>query len=175
MCESIAEKGVVSVTDRELQRLSRADLLEMLIEVSEELNSTKEKLQQAEADLKKREIIIDRAGSIAEASLQLNGVFEAAEAAGAQYMENIRTFSDRQDEICRRIELECREKARLRLEEVEKRCMQMEADTKVRCAEMQARAKAEAQVEWKALATRLDAFYEEHKGLRELLAATMPG
>lgn len=116
----------------------------MLIDLSEELNQTKEQLHKAEEKLQNRKIMIDRAGSLAEASLQLNGVFEAAEAAGEQYLENIRDLSDRQEEICRRIERECREKARRRLEEVEKRCMMMEAETKHRCERMQLLAKAVA-------------------------------
>ena len=137
------------MTDRELRKLSRTDLLEMLVDLSEELNRVKQQLEEAEEKLNKRQIAIDNAGSIAEASLQLNGVFEAAEAAGEQYLENIRNLSDRQEEICRRIEWECREKARRRLEEVERKCMQMEAETAERCAKMQAAAKAEAPVSWR--------------------------
>ena len=137
------------MTDRELRKLSRSDLLEMLVDLSEELNLVKQQLRAAEEKLNNRQILIDKAGSIAEASLQLNGVFEAAEAAGEQYVENIRNLSDRQDEICRRIEWECRQKARRRLEEVERKCMQMEADTIERCAKMQAMAKAENPATWK--------------------------
>ena len=137
------------MTDRELRKLSRTDLLEMLVDLSEELNTVKQQLAAAEEKLNNRQILIDKAGSIAEAALQLNGVFEAAEAAGEQYVDNIRHFSDRQEEICRRIEWECREKARRRLEEVERRCMQMEADTIDRCAKMQAMAKAETRTTWK--------------------------
>ena len=137
------------MTDRELRKLSRTDLLEMLVDLSEELNLVKQQLAAAEEKLNNRQILIEKAGSIAEASLQLNGVFEAAEAAGEQYVENIRNLSDRQDEICRRIEWECRQKARRRLEEVERKCMQMESDTIERCAKMQAMAKAEMQTTWK--------------------------
>ena len=131
------------MTDRELRKLSRSDLLEMLVDLSEELHLVKQQLRSAEEKLNNRQILIDKAGSIAEASLQLNGVFEAAEAASEQYVENLRNLSDRQDEIYRRVEAECREKAERRLEEVERKCMQMEADTIERCAKMQAMAKAE--------------------------------
>lgn len=131
------------MTDRELRKLSRSDLLEMLVDLSEEHNLVKQQLKAAEEKLNNRQIMIDNAGSIAEASLQLNGVFEAAEAASEQYMESLRSLSQRQDEICRRIEWECREQAKRRLEEVERRCMQMEADAIERCARMQAMAKAE--------------------------------
>ena len=132
------------MTDRELRKLSRSDLLEMLVDLSEEHNLVKQQLKAAEEKLNNRQIMIDNAGSIAEASLQLNGVFEAAEAASEQYMESLRSLSQRQDEICRRIEWECREQAKRRLEEVERKCMQMEADTIERCAKMQAMIKTEA-------------------------------
>ena len=128
------------MTDRELQKLSRTDLLEMLVDLSEELNLVKQKLKAAEEKLNSRQVLIDKAGSIAEAALQLIGVFEAAEAAGDPQVDKAR-----QDEICRKIEQECREKAKRRLEEVEKKCMQMEADTIERCAKMQAMAKSEPQ------------------------------
>ena len=137
------------MTDRELRKLSRSDLLEMLVDLSEELHLVKQQLRSAEEKLNNRQILIEKAGSIAEASLQLNGVFEAAEAASEQYVENLRNLSDRQDEIYRRVEAECREKAERRLEEVERKCMQMEAETLERCAKMQAMAKAENSAAWK--------------------------
>ena len=77
------------MTEKELRRLSRVDLLEMLIAQSTELQECKEKLEAAEEALKNREIAVRKAGSIAEASLVLNGVFEAADRACQQYIENI--------------------------------------------------------------------------------------
>lgn len=85
--------------EKELKRLSRADLLEMLIDQSKELQEVREKLQQAEAELKKREIAIQNAGSIAEASLVLNGVFEAAQAACREYVENTHKYCERQEPV----------------------------------------------------------------------------
>jgi len=67
------------MTEKELKRLSRADLLEMLIDQSKELRKTQKNLQKAKAELAKRKIAIDEAGSIAEAALRLNGIFEAAQ------------------------------------------------------------------------------------------------
>jgi len=81
--------------EKELKRLSRADLLEMLIDQSKELQEVREKLQQAEEELKKREIVIGNTGSIANASLMLNSVFEAAQAACREYVENAHTFGER--------------------------------------------------------------------------------
>ena len=115
------------MTEKELKRLSRADLLEMLISQSEELREVKERLRTAEAALANRVIEIDNAGSIAEASLRLNGVFEAAQAACEQYTENIRLLSERSQLVCRRMEEESREQAERLLEQTRRRCEEMEA------------------------------------------------
>ena len=44
----------------------------------------------SQKELASRQIRLEQAGSIAEAALKLNGVFEAAQAACNQYLENIR-------------------------------------------------------------------------------------
>ena len=78
------------MTDKELRRLSRSELLEMLLSLTEENEKLKIRLEQAEDQLRDRRILIDKAGSIAEAALQLNNVFEAAYRAAQQYLENVR-------------------------------------------------------------------------------------
>ena len=83
------------MTENDMKKLSRADLLEMLIDQSNELNKVKEKLNKAEAALKQKELYINNAGSIAEASLKLNGVFEAAQAASQQSMDHIKLSKKR--------------------------------------------------------------------------------
>lgn len=82
------------MTDKELRRMSRSELLEMLIEQMEENERLKQSLAQAQAELLDRRITIDRTGSIAEAALALNGVFEAADKAARQYLENIRLIAE---------------------------------------------------------------------------------
>lgn len=78
------------MTEKELRRLSRRELLEMLITRTIENERLTEELQQARKELSDRELIQDRAGSMAEAALQLNGVFEAADRAAREYLETIR-------------------------------------------------------------------------------------
>lgn len=77
------------MTRRELQKLSRADLLELLVAQVKENDRLREQLAAAQEELADRQIRIDRAGSIAEAALQLNRVFEAAQLAADQYLENV--------------------------------------------------------------------------------------
>lgn len=82
------------MTEKELRRLSRRELLEMLITRTIENERLTEELQQARKELSDRELIQDRAGSMAEAALQLNGVFEAADRAAREYLETIRRMAE---------------------------------------------------------------------------------
>ena len=77
------------MTDRELRHMNRGELLQMLITQINENQALQERLKAAEAKLHDRQIAVDNAGSLAEAVLSLNGVFDAAEAAAQQYLENI--------------------------------------------------------------------------------------
>ena len=157
------------MTDQELKKLRRSDLLELLIAQEKENERLRSQVEQLEKRLADRAIDLEQAGSIAEAALQLNHIFEAAQDACQQYTDNIRLLSERQESICQKIENESREKAEAYEAEVTKRCEQMETDTKVRCAEMTAKAKAESQEYWSALSQTLEDFYQAHASLQEFL------
>lgn len=70
--------------------MSRSKLLEILVSQSREIDRLKAELETAESKLRDREIQIASCGSIAEAALKLNEVFEAAQRAADQYLENVR-------------------------------------------------------------------------------------
>ena len=76
------------MTDNELRRLSRAELLEILIRLTNENEELKRNLNDAEGKLNDRKIMICESGSIAEAALKLSDVFAAAESAAKLYLEN---------------------------------------------------------------------------------------
>lgn len=82
------------MTDRELQHLSRTELLELLIAQMEENALLKLQLKSAMAQLEHKNIEILKAGSLAEAALELNGIFQAADAAAKQYLDNVRRLAD---------------------------------------------------------------------------------
>ncbi len=84
------------MTNRELKKLSRADLLELLLKERQENERLRGQLEIASEKLADKYIKIEECGSIAEAALQLNGVFEAAQAAAAQYLENVRRIAEEQ-------------------------------------------------------------------------------
>lgn len=159
------------MTDQDLKKLNRKELLELLLKQSQELEAVEAKLSAAEAALADRKLNIDKAGSIAEASLQLSGIFEAAQNACRQYTENIESLSLRQEEQCSRIERESREQAEALVAEAEERSRKLEEDTRIRCQEMLDKAQAESQACWDELSARLQAFSDEHDELQRLLSA----
>ena len=82
------------MTDKELRRLSRSELLELLISQMEENEQLKMELEKAQQELKDKRIILKKAGSIAEAAVGLNKIFEAADEAAKQYLESVRKMAD---------------------------------------------------------------------------------
>lgn len=86
------------MNENELRKLKRVDLLELLISQGRENEELRHKLAEAEQKLADRQIKTDEAGSIAEAALKLNGVFEAAQAAADQYLENIKRLGGAENE-----------------------------------------------------------------------------
>ena len=83
-------KGGTTVTEKELRKLNRAELLEMLIAQSKKLSRVEDELSAAQKELERRKIAITTSGSLAEAALKLNGIFEAADQAAAQYLDSLR-------------------------------------------------------------------------------------
>ena len=79
--------------ERDLNKLKRSELLELMLAQSQEIDELRAALEQAREALKRREIALTEAGNIAEAALRLNRVFEQAQAAADQYLENVRRIS----------------------------------------------------------------------------------
>ena len=103
-----ARDKLMKMTENDIKKLSRGELLEILVEQTKEREIEKEQFAQLQEKMKSREIKLSQAGSIAEAALQLNGVFEAAQEAAKQYLENIERVSAEQDSITKKIEEEAR-------------------------------------------------------------------
>lgn len=91
------------MTDKELHKLSRRELLEMLLEQSKETDRLRARVQELEKALENKYMALENAGSIAEASLMLNGVFEAAQAAADQYLANIQRKNAEAEARCRQM------------------------------------------------------------------------
>lgn len=145
------------MTDKELARLNRAQLLEMLIEKNTEISMLRAQLEEATAA---RPVVCSvpaqRVGSLAESALEVNRVFEAAQSAADQYLAAVEQRVREQEATCARLEAESRENAEKLLLETELRCRRMERDTQLRCAELRQTAEQDAALRWDELFSRLD-------------------
>ena len=170
-----AQKSQFEQTVESLKARHQQDLDALREEHKEETAHLREELEQAKKSLEKREIALNEAGSIAVAALQINGVFEAAQAASQQYIENIRSLSDRQAAICAQRDIENRVEVERKLKEAEEKCAAMEYASKRKCEAMEQEAKQKSEAYWTEVSRRLQSFYENHRELKRLLDFGTPG
>ena len=135
------------MTERELRRLSRADLLELLLAQRRENEQLRCMLDQTQSQLADRTIKIDNAGTLAEASLQLSGIFTAAQDACQYYVDNIQQLSERQSLVCQ----------------------QMEQETREKCDRMVAEAEARSQQCWEECAEKIRQLVGSFEGLQQVM------
>lgn len=86
------------MTDKQLSRLRRSELLEILLEQGREQERLQQELDTARQAVSQRELSIQESGSIADAAFRLNDVMGAAQRAADLYMENVRRNMDRQQQ-----------------------------------------------------------------------------
>ena len=175
------------MSELEMRKLSRKELLDALADREDEIDRLRLRLVDVEKRLSDREIRINRAGSIAEAALALNGVFESAERAAAQYLEHIERLSSSQESVSQGLEAKSRQEAERILTDARKRAdnllatarqeaerllsgaRQLELDTRRECETMREKAKAEAERHWEDTTRRLRQFCQSREELKSLL------
>ena len=87
------------MTDKELKKLSKADLLSLLLTQSKEMDRLKEELAEVRKQLEDRSILLEKSGSLADASLAIFHVLEDAQKAADLYLENVRSGRYQKDEV----------------------------------------------------------------------------
>lgn len=99
------------MTEKEMKKLSRAELLELLLVQTRVAERLQKRLEAAEAELAERRLQISQAGDLAHAVLQINGVVEAAQAAADQYLENIAHMEQETKLRCEQMLAQARQEA----------------------------------------------------------------
>ena len=79
------------MADRELRHMRRTELVEIIFALKQSEDQLKAENADLTAKLEQRQIHLDSAGSIAQAALELNHVFEAAQAAADDYLASVRS------------------------------------------------------------------------------------
>ena len=126
------------MTDMLLEKLSREELLDLALTQQRQIEALQQQLMQQTA--------ADEAGSIAQAALQLSGVFEKAQQAADVYLENVAAMKLRR---------ETEDAARL-------------AQTEARCRDMVAQARESAAYYWDALQQKIEEALASHADLLPL-------
>lgn len=131
------------MTDNELKHLNRAELIDIIYELQKENDEKDAQMQKMQAALDEKTLRVAKAGSIAEAAISVNGVFEAAQAAAEQYLTSVRAAeasnAERQAEAERQRQ-KLLEEANRKADEIQQQA-QRQAQRIVREAEMQVAAK----------------------------------
>ena len=136
--------------DKDLRKLSRTELLEMLIQQSREV----ERLKEEQARTRRELAALLDANALAEAAGKLTALIT-----GGQFPVSTAAAP----ETC--------PQADAILARAREESQRMLMDTQARCDDMVARAREESQRWWSETSRKLDAYYREHPGLREQLAA----
>lgn len=116
------------MTAKELKKLGRAELLEMLLQQVEENEQLRAELDRANAQLEKRAIVMEHSGSMAEAAMRLSGVFDQAQQAADDYLESIRLANAEPEAYAKSVREQAQKEAEALLAEAERRSARIHAE-----------------------------------------------
>lgn len=85
--------------DKKVIKLKKTELLELLVELSEENDKLKEENKQLKEKLESKDVNIQKCGSIAEAVLQLYEIFDTAQKVADCYIDNVKKIYTTENNI----------------------------------------------------------------------------
>ncbi len=85
--------------ERKIRKLRKIELLELLLEQEKEIEGLREQVTELQKQLDVQKLQIENAGSIAEAAMQLSGIFEAAQKAADLYLKSVKGNSEDKENI----------------------------------------------------------------------------
>ena len=134
--------------DRELRRMSRTELVEIIFALKQSEDQLKAENAALTAQLQQRQIHIEHAGSIAQAALELNKVFEAAQAAADEYVASVRAANQNTEAAANALRAEAKAEAEQILAQAQADAAALKARTQAECeAEAAAAAQKRKQTE----------------------------
>lgn len=83
-----------AINNTSLRRLSRRDLLELLVELSEENDRLTARVAELESQLADRELQVRDAGSLAQVAAEVSGLLLAAQETADLYLKNLPYTND---------------------------------------------------------------------------------
>lgn len=146
---------------KELKKLKRTELLELLLEQTRRAENLEKSLAEATRQLQSRELQVSEAGSLAEAALKLNDVFSSAQNAADQYLQNVRSRNVVLDEA--------HQEAQRIITEAKQQAEQLTQKTQKECTAMREKAQKDTRRYWDNLTKKLAGYMDEHPELKKQL------
>jgi hypothetical protein len=146
------------MTDKELRSLGKEELLRVLRIQEEEIERLAGENRALAERLKERALIMENAGSIAEASLQIGGVMRAAQESADIYLESLRAM-----------EAEYKNKVEKAETEANRRAAEIVSEAERRAAAREALEKQTVEDLWKEFKSRMEQFVRAHAELDEII------
>lgn len=94
MRQGMRKEKVQKEPNEDLSKLSKKDLLEIMLRQGEEIDALRAEVQELKDKLEAREIDISRVGSLAEASLAVTEIFKEADKAAMTYLSNLKRIAE---------------------------------------------------------------------------------
>ena len=143
--------------------LSKNEMIMVMHDQEQEIERLKAKVAELQGTIDNYEIKISESGTLAEASAQINNLFEAAQATVETYIANIKKREEKSEQI---------------LADVQKQADEIISEAETVAQKRLAAADVEIDAQWAVIESRLLVMYESHKGLQELVESgifTIPG
>lgn len=143
--------------------LSKNEMMMVMHDQEQEIERLKAKVAELQGTIDNYEIKISETGTLAEASAQINNLFEAAQATVETYIGNMRKREEKSEQI---------------LADVQKQADEIISEAETVAQKRLAAADVEIDEKWAVIESRLLVMYESHKGLQELVESgifTIPG
>lgn len=113
-------------TDGDLRRMGRRELVEIIYALQKNDADQAQQIERLKTQLRNRAIAVEKAGSIADAALVLNGVFERAQEAADQYLASVASQQEQATAEADRIVETARQTASRMIEEAAQRAEDLE-------------------------------------------------
>ncbi len=154
------------MTDKELKRLSRVELIDIIYEMQKQSEEKDAQMQKMQTALDDRTLRIANAGSIAEAAFSINGIFEAAQAAADQYLASIKAATADMEQTL----AEAEKKRQKILSDAEEQAADLVRKAEEQAASMNTEAEKQCAEKWTEFERRANNLIAAHRELQNLMA-----
>lgn len=146
------------MAEKELRKMRRAELIEIIYTLQQNEENLKEENRRLQEQLDDRIIKISEAGSIADAAIALNNIFQNAQEAAEQYLESVTKTQEKVKTDSEFILSEAKTKAIRIVREAEQKKQSIEEETEREIAE-----------KWNVFENKVNDILSAHSALKGLL------